>query len=103
MFGWQIRLHAFVTFHTIQLVKGTPFQEEAPRIGHYRAYPLGAGGGGGMWALLFVVVLKSVSSKIAMPVTFEQLHRFCSESSENSLRNTLMQNQLYQSTGTIHR
>ena len=45
MFGWQIRLHASVTFHTIQLVKGTPFQEKAPRIGHYRAYPLGGGGG----------------------------------------------------------
>ena len=45
MFGWRMRLHAFVTFHTIQLVKGTPFQEEAPRIGHYRAYPLGGAGG----------------------------------------------------------
>ena len=45
MFGWQIRFHAFVTFHTIQLVKGTPFQEEPPRIGHYREYPRGEGGG----------------------------------------------------------
>ena len=64
MFGWRMRLHAFVTFHTIQLVKGTPFQEEAPRIGHYRAYPLGGagwGGGGGLGAPLFVGVLERVS------------------------------------------
>ena len=40
-----MRLHAFVTFHTIQLVKGTPFQEEPPRIGHYRESPPGGGGG----------------------------------------------------------
>ena len=43
MFGWRIRFHAFVTFQTIQLVKGTPFQEEPPRIGHYREYPQGGG------------------------------------------------------------
>ena len=40
------------------LVKGTPFQEEPPRIGHYREYPREGVGGGGLWALLFVVILK---------------------------------------------
>ena len=28
------------------LVKGTPFQEEPPRIGHYREYPREGVGGG---------------------------------------------------------
>ena len=54
MFGWRIRFHAFVTLHTIQLVKGTPFQEEPPRIGHYREYPRG----GGPKPYFFVVILK---------------------------------------------
>ena len=63
MFGWRVRFHAFVTLHTIQLVKGTPFQEEPPRIGHYREYPRGGGGGGGAVSPTFCSDVEKVSLK----------------------------------------